>query len=300
MGWQEAQNHSYVDARPSGVPRSDRCLTLRDGRRVQCAEWGPADGLPLIFMHGRPGSRLLCPDVPATEDAGVRFIAFDRPGYGRSDPRTDVPSYLAASADVEEMLDQLELDRVAVIGWSGGGPYALACAALLPGRVSSVTTICSPSAPENGTSDDPGVTAIEDAVRRDPVASRDLVRARAAVVLGDRTWIVRTTEQEDPAVFDAPQMRILLQELCDEATAITPEGYVDDWIVSTLDWPFELSDVTAPSYVWFGERDDLVAPSHAHALTAGLPGGRSIGCADCGHFVPIAHWPQILRHATAV
>jgi pimeloyl-ACP methyl ester carboxylesterase len=296
----EALKHSYGDARPSGMPRIDCQLTVRDGRRVQVAEWGPADGFPLVFMHGRPGSRLFCPDLPATERAGVRFIAYDRPGYGRSDPRGTVPSYLAATADVEDMLDELGLDHVAVVGWSGGGPYALACAALQPGRVSSVTTICSPSAPEAGTSEDPEVTAIEHAVLRDPVSSRDQVRGRAAVVLEDPTWIVRITEQEDPAVFDAPQMRELLQGLCDEATVITAEGYVDDWIVSTLDWPFELSDVTAPSYVWFGERDRLVAPSHAGTLAAGLPHGHSVGCADCGHFVPIGHWPQILQQATSV
>ena len=122
--------HSYAAARPSGAPRVDRAVRLGDGRVVQIAEWGRPDGPPVVFMHGTPGSRLFCPDLAATERAGVRLISFDRAGYGRSDPRGEPPTFRAAVSDVIEVLDELRIARAAVIGWSGGGPNALACAAL--------------------------------------------------------------------------------------------------------------------------------------------------------------------------
>jgi pimeloyl-ACP methyl ester carboxylesterase len=274
-------------------------VVLADGRRVQVAEWGSSDGFPVVFMHGRPSSRLLCPDLAATENAGVRYICFDRPGYGRSDPRPSIPSYVSAVADVGELLDRLDLNRVAVVGWSGGGPYALACGALSPERVSSVTAICSESGPETGTSEDPKLIALEAAVLADPVLCRSQVRARAVEVFSDRTFAVRMTEQFDPAVFDAPDMREFLQASWDEAVVTSMEGFVDDWIISTLPWPFEIAGINVPTFVWFGERDQLVPRSAADTLAALLPDGQTFGCPDCGHFVPVAHWPQILEHVVS-
>src|SRR5215218_7000492 len=179
--------HSYADARPSATPRVDRPLALRDGRRLQIAEWGRADGRPVVYLHGRPGSRLFCPDEAATMRAGVRLISFDRAGYGRSTPRDEVPTFASSVADVVAMLDQLGVGQAALIGWSGGGPHALACAALAADRVSSATAICAPTAPEARSNQDPDVVALERAVLADHVASGDLVRSRAREVRDDRT-----------------------------------------------------------------------------------------------------------------
>ena len=87
--------HSYEMARPSHTPRLDGLVDLADERRLAYAEWGPQDGTPLIFFHGTPGSRLFCPDEPGTNNAGVRFIAFDRAGYGRSDVAAHLIGYPA-------------------------------------------------------------------------------------------------------------------------------------------------------------------------------------------------------------
>jgi pimeloyl-ACP methyl ester carboxylesterase len=77
------------------------------------------------------------------------------------------------------------------------------------------------------------------------------------------------------------------------------EGVVDDWILGTLPWPFALAAVRAPAFVWFGERDTIVPRSHADTLTALLPHCQAFGCPDCGHFLAVAHWPQILEQATS-
>jgi pimeloyl-ACP methyl ester carboxylesterase len=135
----------------------------------------------MLFFHGRPGSRLFCPDLAATERAGVRLNSYDRAGYGRSDPSGTAPTWRAMVADAVELLDYLDTAHAAVVGWSGGGPLALACGALAGERVASVSTVCSPGRAEHGDSDDPAVLALEQAVLADPIAARDQVRADLAL-----------------------------------------------------------------------------------------------------------------------
>jgi pimeloyl-ACP methyl ester carboxylesterase len=106
--------------RASARPRADATITLADGRALAYCEWGNPTGFPVLWMHGGPGSRLLCPDEDATTAAGVRLLTVDRPGYGGSDPRPD-PSLLGWADDVKVLADRLSLERFAVVGWSAGG-----------------------------------------------------------------------------------------------------------------------------------------------------------------------------------
>jgi pimeloyl-ACP methyl ester carboxylesterase len=118
----------------------DAAVTLPDGRRLAYTEWGLPDGPPVLGFHGTPGSRLWCPDEDATAALGVRLILPDRPGIGGSDPLPrrrfgDWP------ADVEVLADTLGLDTFGVVGYSAGGPYAAACAALMPARLTGVAIV---------------------------------------------------------------------------------------------------------------------------------------------------------------
>ena len=129
--------------------------TLPDGRRLAYTEWGLPDGKPVLFFHGVPGSRLWCPDEEATSAAGVRLIAPERPGSGRSDPlqgRTlaDWPK------DVEALADALEISSFGSSGVSAGGPYAAACASLIPGRLRGVALVSSRHLAEFNWAERPG------------------------------------------------------------------------------------------------------------------------------------------------
>ncbi|HEX3427637.1 MAG TPA: alpha/beta fold hydrolase, partial [Candidatus Limnocylindrales bacterium] len=121
-------------------PARDRDIRLADGRRLAYAEWGDPKGTPVVLLHGMPGSRLLCPDEQATRAAGVRLIAPDRPGYGRSEPRPG-RAVIDGADDLGELIERLRLPPVAIVGWSSGGPYALASAVGIPELVSSVGVI---------------------------------------------------------------------------------------------------------------------------------------------------------------
>ena len=134
----------------TATPKLDRTIELRDGRTLAYSEWGDLRGRPVIHHGGRPGSRLLCPDEQATDAAGVRLITIDRPGYGLSDPRPH-RTYRDWVRDYVELAERLDLPACPVVGWSGGGPYALA-SAVCPGRVTSVGL----AAIETPLDDDPG------------------------------------------------------------------------------------------------------------------------------------------------
>lgn len=121
----------------TATPKLDRTIQLRDGRTMGFAECGDLTGRPVVLLHGEPGSRLFCPDERATEQARVRLITIDRSGYGRSDPRPD-PTVLGWASDFAEFIGLLDLPPCPVVGWSGGGPYALAAAFHAPDRLSVV------------------------------------------------------------------------------------------------------------------------------------------------------------------
>ncbi|MCJ7652846.1 MAG: alpha/beta fold hydrolase, partial [Actinobacteria bacterium] len=130
--------------RGEGAVGSDPCSRvhrLADGRRIGYAEFGDAQGLPVLAIHGTPGSRFMFALTHEGARArGLRIIAPERPGYGLSDYRRSV-ALAPLAEDVKALADALGLDRFAVIGVSGGGPHAVAVAASMPARVALLALI---------------------------------------------------------------------------------------------------------------------------------------------------------------
>ncbi|MCG6500466.1 alpha/beta fold hydrolase, partial [Kitasatospora sp. A2-31] len=119
-----------------------------DGRALAVETVGDPRGRPVFLLHGTPGSRVgPHPRTSVLYRLGIRLVSFDRPGYGDS-ARLPGRRVSAAAADVRTIADELGIDRFAVLGRSGGGPHALACAALLPERVTRVALLVS-LAPRN-------------------------------------------------------------------------------------------------------------------------------------------------------
>src|SRR5262249_22818118 len=117
-------------------PRFEGSVLLRDRRALGYAEFGPATGRPILWFHGTPGA---CRQIPpeartACWDRNVRLISVERPGIGASTPHA-YRAVVEFADDVRVLAEGLQVDRCAVVGLSGGGPYALACAHEMPERV---------------------------------------------------------------------------------------------------------------------------------------------------------------------
>ena len=289
--------------RASARPRADATMMLADGRTLAYCEWGDPTGHPVMLMHGGPGSRLLCPDEDATAAAGVRLLTADRPGYGGSDPRPD-PTLLGWADDVQALADRLDLERFAVVGFSAGGGYALACAARLPERISAVGLACCegpydqvPGALEEDLT--PEGRRLFELIRRDPVAARRAVAGYVSWYQDpDTIW-----EGEPPAVdvpiLARPDVRDALTQMFREGARQGVDGLVADWIAQCRPWGFALADLKLPAWVWGGELDHLVRPAQAHYLSAALPNATLVLYPADGHLLLLQHWDEILAAVTA-
>lgn len=241
-------------------------LRLGDGRSVYVHDSGDAggrDGLTLVWHHGSPQTgALLPPLVAAAEAQGIRLISYARPSYGGSDPQ---PGRRVASAvdDVSEIVDRLGVERFGVIGASGGGPHALACAALLPDRVVAAVTLAS-LAPFTGDAEWYAGMAAPGGLRA--AAEGREARARFA-----------ETDEFDPSSFTQADWNALAGEWsslgADAAAAGTasPDGLIDDDVAFTSPWGFDLGRIGVPGLLVQGGEDRIVPPSHAQRLLAAIP-----------------------------
>ena len=267
-------------------------MRARDGRRL-CVRVGGGDaGRSVLVMHGSPGSSVLY-DGWSDEAAAreIRLVSYDRPGYGGSSPH---PGRTVAdcASDVSTIADELGIDRLGVWGWSGGGPCALACAALLPDRILAAALVAS-SAPW----DADGLDFLAgmgqgnvDEVRlyfSDPATAR--VKNRR-----DRDEVLATTSAEQQEMLrtllsptDAAALTGEFAEwlLLTEQTGLQPgdEGWWDDQAAQFSPWGFQPEAVRVPVKIWHGRHDRFVPLSHGQWLVDHVPGAESALSDTDGH-----------------
>ncbi len=280
--------------------RTDATLLLSDGRLLGYAEYGDPQGRPLFYFHGHPGSRLEAQlgDAVASRQ-GVRAIALDRPGYGRSGFKAG-RRLLDWPDDVAEAADALRLDRFAVLGASGGGPYAMACAFKIPKRVTG-TAVVSGTGPFGA----PGVT---EGMRwqnrvgfglagRLPWVARMAMWAMARQVERNPERAVeavgRALAEPDRAILSRPEMKQAFSEIFAEAFRAGSAGAAWDMVVLARPWGFRLEDVAAEVHLWQGEEDLLVPAAMGRYQAATLPNCRASFLPREGHLLVVDHLEEI-------
>lgn len=266
-----------------------------DGHHVGVSRYGRAGGWPLVWCHGGLSSRL---DGKLLDAAGQRhgadIIAVDRPGIGGSDLWA-MPTIAHWAATIERLVDDLHIDEFAVAGWSAGAPYALACAAAMPGRVCAVATLAGMAPLENhrqvselGFLAD--VLLIPIACWSLPAASAALRLARSLLRwLPDRYLgriILRTAGSTDAAALDETTLPSLVAAVR-QATRHGVRGTAEDYRrFGNPSWGFDLRYVPQSVTVWQGEDDTLLPMSHARRLASALPAGILRTVPATGHYLP--------------
>jgi pimeloyl-ACP methyl ester carboxylesterase len=244
-------------------------------RRLGVRRWGPADGDPVFLLHGTPGCRLtIRPKDEELARLGVRLITYDRPGYGISDPHPG-RSVADAAGDVAAIADALGMERFAVIGRSGGGPHALACAALLPERVTRVACLVG-LAPYGAAGLDWSRGMVE--MNRQQYGAAVLGRRHLAqhiypqviAMRANPEHLVRIIEaqapQEDRERLRDPEYRAMFVDGIREAISRSVDGWAADSLAFTRPWGFDPQWISAPTLLWHGARDAFSPLSHTRWL----------------------------------
>ena len=262
-------------------------VRLTGGRMIAAEEYGSPSGLPVLYFHGFPACRL---EAGLIGSLPVRLLALDRPGYGGSTPHPG-RTLLDWPQDVAQVADRLGIDGLHIVGLSGGGPYAAACAAALGRRVRSLSLVC-PVPPAYGVPD--GAGGIGGLIRlgRQPHRAatlfplvRMMVRQRFFSI---HRLVGRGLSVADDAVL-TPTVRDGLIGVWREAMRHGVHGALSDARIYTEDWGFGLDEIAVPTSLWCGGEDRLIPPATLAPYRA-IPGIRWHTLDGEGHFsLPFRH-----------
>ncbi|MDN3025844.1 alpha/beta hydrolase [Streptomyces sp. S.PB5] len=286
------------------------------GRKIACETWGDPDGYPVFLLHGTPGSRLGPRPLPSfLHRLGIHLIAYDRPGYGDSG-RLAGRTVKDVVADVEAVATGLGLEgRYSVVGRSGGGPHALACAALNPKRVASAAALVS-LAPSNAEGldwyagmaesnvlaysratlalrgEDPGhlteLKELTDSLAR----SADAVKQQPGSLLSNLDPELPAADRE---VVEDAGMRGLLLENYLQGVGESWEGWLDDVLALCSPWGFDPATIKdVPVLLWHGEHDTFCPVGHFRWLAERIPSATAVLQPSAAHFAALSALPEIL------
>ena len=273
------------------VDPSERALRLADGRRLAYREFGDPGGVPVLGFHGTPGSSLMLDFLgDLAVRAGCRLIAPDRPGFGGSSPKPG-RRLLDWPDDVAQLLDQLGLGRTAVIGISGGGPYAFATGWALPERIPALA-IVSGMGPVAGPDATPGLPARYQRLVR--FGDRAVRLARGVFAIESLAWrhlsrlvyarMVAASPPVDRRVLRETGVGAAIRRSIRDGFRQGGRASADEFMLLSRPWGFPLADVRCPVVLLHGELDRLTPLAMARHTAARLRDCHPRILSDAGHF----------------
>ncbi|MCW2752822.1 MAG: alpha/beta hydrolase fold protein [Marmoricola sp.] len=276
-----------------------------DGRELEVLTGGDPGGFPWLYHGGTPSSAVPN-DVfdQQARDAGLRLITYSRPGYGTSTPRPwPWPRITDDLTDSITILDALGIDDFVTLGWSGGGPRALACAALLPRRCRAAATmagVAPADAPDLDFTAGMGPENIEEfaAVAKGPEAygaflADGLAELAAVTGAGIAASLGELVTPVDTAALTG-EFADWLAATFRHAASQGVIGWREDGLALFSPWGFEVSEIQVPVSIWQGRQDAMVPYEHGAWLAANVPGARAHLFEDEGHISLTARLDEIL------
>ncbi len=286
------------------MPTEQYVLTTPDGRPLEVLTAGPPGGLPVLFHNGTPGGLVAFqPMTDAAAERGLRTVMYARPGYGQSGPR---PGRRVADtvADAARVLDHLGAEQFVTAGWSGGGPHALACAALLPGRCLAAASLAGVApaqaagldwlagmGPENVTefgAAAQGEAALTAYLTPEADGLRQVTGEQVADALGG---LVSAADRDVITADFADYLAAMFRAAVSTGIA----GWRDDDFAFASDWGFPVEQAgQVPVAVWQGTEDLMVPPSHGAWLAGHIPGARPHLLPGQGHLTLVRGYGTVL------
>lgn len=287
------------------MSRVNQRFQLPDGRSLSYEEHGPLDGRPVFYFHGSPSTSLewtLFCNESLEKRLATRVIALDRPGLGRSDfqPGRRIADW---PEDVTALADRLELPSFGILAYSGGGPYAAACALKVPERLTDVV-IVSGTAPF----DEPGLTAaisppslrFMQLARTKPRLSKLSVRLMGIMAhYAPHSFIkgvISSLPPADQSLMTDPNFQQRFIALIKDAIGAGPSGAQWDTALMVSPWGLRLHEINLLVQLWHGEEDANAPLAMAHYMAASIPNSKLRFFAAEGHLSLMAkHVEQILN-----
>jgi pimeloyl-ACP methyl ester carboxylesterase len=280
---------------------TDQSISLYDGRALGFADYGDPGGKAVFYFHGSGGSRLGHPTEPSIlTDLQLRLVAVDRPGHGLSDPQPE-RTLLDWPDDIGQLADQLGLETFYVMGWSAGGPHALACAYKMPRRVLAAA-IVSGIAPPERPNPYQGLPIPNRILmfggRRLPGLVSIMRRLAYRMVIGDRDKLGQKLANSFPRVdrellLVPEQEALFVMDIC--------EGYRQGWrgpaqddVIINRPWGFRLEAIKPRIDVWQGEIDENVPLNQGLYQHERIPNSRFMLLEGQGHAYLLVHWRALL------
>jgi pimeloyl-ACP methyl ester carboxylesterase len=292
-----------------GRPRLEGKITVRDGRLIGFAEFGDPQGRAVFWLHGTPGARRQIPAEARiyAEAHHIRLIGVDRPGIGSSTPH-QYGTVSEFAPDLQTMADILGIERMAVIGLSGGGPYTLACAAAMPRRV-VVAAVLGGVAPTRGPDAISGglmglgmvVAPILEVgglpVRLASATMIKLFRPVTSPVLG---LYARISPESDRQLLGRPEIKAMfLDDLLNGSRKQMTAPFADV-VAFARSWGFRLDEVAVPVRWWHGDRDHIIPFAHGQHVVARLPDAKLYVIPGESHLAALGRAEEILRTVMTV
>ncbi len=293
-------------------PRYEGTFRLEDGRRLGYAEYGPADGKPLLWFHGTPGGRRqIAPEArELAMKRKVRLIAIERPGIGDSTSHS-YTSLAEWAADIQAFCNAKEIDQFMVCGLSGGGPYALACAYYLQDRVVAATILGGVAPTRGEDAARGGVAAL--APKAGPLVKRlrvplnrvllTLIRALENRVDTAMNAFARLMPPGDQEMFEDPAIRYMFEDDILMASREQMQAMLHDVVIFGKDWGFLLGEIDTPVYLLYGDADNIVPVEHGQHMAERLPSAElrirpgeghlgGLGASEEIFDDLLSHWPR--------
>ena len=279
-----------------------------DGRNLDVLRHGAPDAFPLVFHCGTPNAPAEFPQLfDAVTDRGWQLVAHARPGYAGS-ARHEGRSIADAASNVAAILDHIGQTEFVVLGWSGGGPHALACAALLPDRCRAAASLAGVAPYDAGGLDflaGMGPENVEEfgAAARSDDELRDYLENFAA---GLRDITAEQVAGELGGLIDHVDRGALTGELAASmarmlrrAVSTGIAGWFDDDLAFVRPWGFDLETIAVPVSIWQGAHDKMVPFAHGEWLADHVPNARVHLYDDEGHLSLVNQLPRILEDLSA-